>query len=63
MFNPQLLTMLQQFKSNPLQMLTQKYNIPQGMNDPDAILKHLLSSGQVTQQQVDAVQNMKNLFK
>lgn len=63
MFNPQLLMMLQQFKSDPMQMLCKKYNIPQGMNDPDAILKHLLSSGQVTQKQVDAVQSMKNLFK
>ena len=65
MFNPQMLMMLQQFKSNPMQLLSKKFNIPDGVNvnDPNAILNHLLSTNQVTKQQIDSFQNVKNLFK
>ena len=48
-------SMLQQIKSNPVQFLAQRrFNIPQGMTDPNAILQHLLSSGQVSQNQINA---------
>jgi hypothetical protein len=41
-------------------MLSRKYKIPQDMNDPNQILQHLLNSGQVTQEQVNRVMQMKN---
>lgn len=63
MINMQILNMLQQFKSDPMQMLNKKFKIPEGVNDPNAILKHLIDSGQVTQDQVNKIQNMQNLFK
>jgi len=63
MFNPQMLMMIQQFKNNPMDIISKKFNIPEGMNDPNAILKHLLESGQVSQKQVDSVQSMKQFFK
>lgn len=61
-FQPQnnFLTTLNQFKQNPIAMLSRKYNIPQDMNDPNQILQHLLNSGQVTQEQVNRVMQMKN---
>ena len=62
-FNPYQntpLNMIAQFKQNPLAMLSQKYNIPQGMNDPNQILQHLLNTNQVTQDQVTRVMQMKN---
>lgn len=61
-FQPQnnFLTTLNQFKQNPVAMLSRKYNIPQNMNDPNQILQHLLNSGQVTQEQVNRVMQMKN---
>ena len=61
-FQPQnnFLTTLNQFKQNPMAMLSRKYNIPQDMNDPNQILQHLLNSGQVTQEQVNRVMQMKN---
>lgn len=61
-FQPQnnFLTALNQFKQNPMAMLSRKYNIPQNMNDPNQILQHLLNSGQVTQEQVNRVMQMKN---
>lgn len=64
MNNP--LAMLQQFKSNPLQFLMQrKMNIPQNlpMNDPQAILNHLLSTGQVSQQQINNAYQMAQRFR
>ena len=61
-FQPQnnFLSMLNQFKQNPIAMLSKKYNIPQNMNDPNAILQHLLNTNQVTQSQVNQVMQMKN---
>ena len=65
MFNPFLSNvarMVQQVKSNPVQFLAQKrLNIPQNIaNDPNAILQHLVSSGQISQAQVNAaMQRMK----
>lgn len=52
-----ILSIYQQFRSNPMQMLSKKYSIPQEMNNPNDIIKHLVDSGQVTQNQVDQVKN------
>lgn len=54
------MTMLNQFKQNPMAVLSRRYNIPQNMNDPNQILQHLLNSGQVSQSQVDRIMRMKN---
>lgn len=61
-FQPQnnFLTMLNQFKQNPMAMLSKRYNIPQDMNDPNQILQHLLNTKQVSQEQVNRVMQMKN---
>lgn len=57
--------MLQSFKANPMQFLMQrKFNVPQSMaNDPQAILNHLLQTGQVNQNQVNAAYQMAQRFK
>ena len=52
--------MVNQFKQNPIAMLSRKYNIPQDMNDPDQILQHLLNTNQISQAQVNRVMQMKN---
>ena len=58
------MSMLNQFKQNPIGMLSQKYNIPQNLNDPNAILQHLLNTQQVSQEQVNRVMQMRNgLFR
>ena len=38
--NP-MISMAQQFKQNPLGMLSQRFNIPMGMNNPNDILQYL----------------------
>ena len=61
-----MLGMLQQLKANPLQFLMQRrMNIPQGvsMTDPQAILNHLVSTGQVTQAQINSAYQMAQRFK
>ena len=61
-FQPQnnLLTMLTQFKQNPLASLSQKFNIPQNMNDPNQIIQHLLNTNQVSQDQINRVMALRN---
>ena len=59
MNNP--LQMLQQLKANPMQFLMQRrMNLPQNvpMNDPQAILNHLVQTGQVSQQQINQAYSM-----
>lgn len=59
--NPfQLMNMYQQIRSNPIQVLSQRFNIPQGMNNPDEIVQHLLNTNQVSQAQVNNAMNMRN---
>ena len=59
MFNFQtmnnMISMMNQFKSNPVQMLSQRFKIPADVNDPEKIIQHLLDTNQVTQAQIDAI--------
>lgn len=42
--------MIQQLRANPAAVLKQRgFNIPNGMTNPQQIVQHLLSSGQVPQ--------------
>lgn len=65
MMNNNILGMLQQLRSNPLEMLSKKYQIPQGMNinDPNEIIQHLMNTGQVSQQAYNNARNMAMTFK
>ena len=55
-----LLSMYQQFRANPMQMLAKKYNLPNNLNDPNEIIQYLLNSGQITQSQVNQAMQMRN---
>lgn len=55
-----LMNMYQQMKANPMQFLSRRFNIPQNMNDPNAIIDHLISTGQVTQGQINKAMEMRN---
>jgi len=57
------MTMLNQIKSNPAQFLaTRGVNIPNGMNNPNDILSHLMSTGKVSQGQYNKAVNMAQMF-
>ena len=57
------LTMLFQIKNNPAQFLAQRgLQIPEGMNEPNDILNHLMSTGRVSQSQIEQAANMAKMF-
>ena len=60
-----VMDMYQRFRQNPMQMLSQRFNIPQNVNvsDPNSIIQHLLNTGQVSQEQFNNVMRMKNQFR
>lgn len=57
-----IFSMYQQLMNNPAGLLSQRFNIPQDVNmsDPNAILNHLVNSGQVSQAQINNAMNMRN---
>ena len=57
--------MLQQFRQNPMQFLVQRrLNVPQNIaNDPNAILNHLLQTGQVSQDAVNRAYQQVSQFR
>ena len=57
--------MLNQIKQNPTAVLSQRFNLPQNMNNPNDIIQHLLNTGQVSQADVNRAMNMRNnpMFK
>ncbi len=53
------MAMLQQLRSNPMQFLRQAgFNVPQNLSDPNAIIQHLMNSGQISQQRYDQARQM-----
>lgn len=61
----QMIQAIQTFLQNPMQMMAQKgINIPQQMaNDPNAIMQHLMSTGQMNQTQYNQGQQMAQQFR
>lgn len=57
-----MMNLYQQLRSNPAQILARKFNIPQNinLNDPNEITQHLLNTGQITQEQYNNANNMRN---
>jgi len=51
---PSMAQLLQQLKANPMAVLSRRFNLPQNMNDPNAIIQHLVQTGQVSQEKVNA---------
>lgn len=57
-----MMNMYKQMCGNPVQFLSQRFNIPQSVDasDPNSILQHLLNTGQVSQTQLNRVMGMRN---
>lgn len=56
-----VLGMLNTLMSDPMQILEQRgFNLPKNMNDPQAIVQHLLNSGQISQDQVNQAMQMRD---
>ena len=65
MQQPSMALILKNLKQNPVQFLMQrKFNIPQDItNDPNAIIQHLMRTGQVSQQQYNKAMQMAKQFR
>lgn len=65
MMNNNMLGMLQQLQSNPMAVLSKRFNIPQGVDvtNPNSIIQHLMNTGQVSQQAYNNARNMAMNFK
>ena len=57
-----IMEMYNQLRKNPMSILTKRFNIPDSvdMNDPNAIIQHLINTTQVSQMQVNKCMQMKN---
>lgn len=61
MGNP--MQMLSQLKSNPIGLLRQAgFNVPDNVSNPQAIIQHLMNSGQISQSQLTQAQQMAQNF-
>ena len=62
-----LMNMFQKLQQNPMQVLSQRFNIPQNVDihNPNDIIQYLLNSGQVSQDQVNQAMQARNnpIFK
>lgn len=60
-----IIEMVNQIKTNPVLVLSQRFNVPQGLNDPNQIIQHLINTGQVSQAQVNRAMSMRDnpMFK
>lgn len=53
---PNLMQMVQQIRSNPMQFIQRAgFRVPQNMTDPNAIIQHLMQTGQISQQRYNQV--------
>jgi hypothetical protein len=57
-----LMQMYQQLRSNPMQILAKRFNLPQNMSmtNPNSIIEYLMNTGQVSQQQINSLMGMQN---
>ena len=53
------MSMLMKLKSDPMSVLRGAgFSVPTNLSDPNAMLQHLLASGQISQQQINNAQRM-----
>ena len=55
-----ILQMAQQFRQNPMALLSRRYNIPANIRGPQDIIQHLLNTNQITQEQLNGAMQMRN---
>ena len=56
--------MIQQLQANPIQFLQRAgFNVPSNLNDPNAIIQHLMNSGQISQQRYEQARQIAAQFK
>ena len=60
--NAGVMGIINQFKSNPMAMLRQRFNIPDNINDPNSVIQHRMNTGQLSQAQYEQARQMAQQF-
>lgn len=56
--------MLQQLRANPMQFIQRAgFRVPQNMTDPNAIIQHLMQTGQISQEKYNRAFQMAQQFR
>ena len=55
-----IINMILQARQNPMAIISQRFKIPQNIQNPQDMVQHLLDSGQITQEQLNGAMRMKN---
>lgn len=55
-----LLNTFQLLKSDPVSVLSKRFNLPKDLKNPNDIIQHLLNTGQVSQEQVNQAMQLRN---
>lgn len=64
LFGGNAMQMIQQLQQNPMQFLKKSgYNIPENMNDPNAIIQYLMNSGQISQERYNQARQFASWFR
>lgn len=60
-----MMKQFQRFKQDPMGALASKFNIPKDIdiNNADAVAQHLLNTRQVSQEQLNQISRMANMFR
>lgn len=58
--NNNMLSIISQFRQNPMSVLMKRFNIPQNIQSPQDMVQHLLDSGQISQAQLNNAMQMRN---
>ncbi len=65
MNNPMINSMVnvyQQYRNNPMEAVRSMYDVPDNVDasDPNNVIQHLYSTGQISQQQLNRVNSLRN---
>lgn len=55
-----MIDLYNRIRQNPVQVLSQRFNLPQNISSSQDIIQHLLNTGQVSQDQVNKAMQMQN---
>ena len=50
--------LIMQARNNPMAIISQRFNVPNDIQDPQEIVQHLLDSGQISQDQLNRTMQM-----
>ena len=53
-----MIQVIMQARQNPMAVISRRFNIPQGIQNPQEMVQHLLDSGQITQDQLNQTMQM-----